>query len=157
MIDLANQDEVVAFFVWRDDARFLVAGSSGRGFVVKSADLIAEKRTGKQVLNVREGERALLCVPAAGDHVAVVGENRRLLIFPLDQLPEMARGTGVALQKYREGGLADAKVFALADGLTWKSGERTRTENGLRDWLGERAQAGRLPPSGFPRSGRFSG
>ena len=157
MIDLANQDEVVAFFVWRDDARFLVAGSSGRGFVVKSADLIAEKRTGKQVLNVREGERALLCVSAAGDHVAVVGENRRLLIFPLDQLPEMARGTGVALQKYREGGLADAKVFALADGLTWKSGERTRTENGLRDWLGERAQAGRLPPSGFPRSGRFSG
>ena len=89
--------------------------------------------------------------------MAVVGENRRLLIFPLDQLPEMARGTGVALQKYREGGLADAKVFALADGLTWKSGERTRTENGLRDWLGERAQAGRLPPSGFPRSGRFSG
>jgi topoisomerase-4 subunit A len=157
MIDLANQDEIVAFFVWRDEARYLVAGSAGRGFVVKAADLIAEKRTGKQVLNVREGERALLCVPAAGDHVAVVGENRRMLIFPLDQLPEMARGTGVALQKYREGGLADAKVFAIADGLTWKSGERTRTETALRDWLGERAQAGRMPPNGFPRSLRFSG
>jgi topoisomerase-4 subunit A len=157
MIDLANQDEIVAFFVWRDGARYLVAGSSGRGFLIKSADLIAEKRTGKQVLNVREGERAVLCVPAAGDHVAVVGENRKLLVFPLDELPEMARGTGVALQKYREGGLADAKVFALAEGLTWKSGERTRTETGLRDWLGTRAQSGRLPPSGFPRSGRFSG
>ncbi len=157
MIDLANQDDIVAFFVWRDDARYLVAGQSGRGFIVKAADLVAEKRTGKQVLNVRDGERALLCVPAAGDHVAVVGENRKLLVFPLDQLPELARGTGVALQKYREGGLADAKVFAIADGLTWKSGERTRTETGLVDWLGERAQTGRMPPSGFPRSGRFSG
>jgi topoisomerase-4 subunit A len=89
--------------------------------------------------------------------VAVVGENRRLLVFPLAELPEMARGAGVALQKYREGGLRDAKVFTLAEGLTWKSGERTRTETNLRDWVGERAQAGRMPPSGFPRSGKFSG
>jgi topoisomerase IV subunit A len=155
MIDLANQDELVAFFVWREDARYLVAGNTGRGFVVKAADLVAEKRTGKQVLNVRDGERAVLCVPAEGDHVAVVGENRKLLVFPLDQLPELARGTGVALQKYKEGGLADAKVFRLTEGLTWRSGERTRTETGLLDWLGERAQAGRMPPSGFPRTGRF--
>jgi topoisomerase-4 subunit A len=157
MIDLANQDDLLAFFIWRDDARYLVAGSSGRGFVVKAADLVAEKRTGKQVLNLREGERALLCIPAIGDHVAVVGENRKMLVFPLDQLPELTRGTGVALQKYAQGGMADAKVFRLADGLTWRSGERTRTESGLREWLGERAQAGRLPPSGFPRSGKFSG
>ena len=157
MIDLANQDDVLAFFIWREDVRTLVAGNSGRGFVVKAADLVAEKRTGKQVLNLRDGERALLCIPAVGDHVAVVGENRKLLVFPLDQLPELSRGTGVALQKYTQGGLADAKVFRLAEGLTWKSGERTRTELGLREWLGERAQAGRLPPSGFPRSGKFSG
>jgi topoisomerase-4 subunit A len=156
MIDLANQDDILQFFVWREDAKYLVAGATGRGFVVKAADLVAEKRTGKQILALREGERAAICVPAQGDHVAVVGENRRLLVFPLRDLPEMARGAGVALQKYREGGLKDAKVFTLAEGLTWKSGERTRTETNLRDWIGERAQAGRLPPNGFPRSGRFS-
>jgi topoisomerase-4 subunit A len=156
MIDLANQDDILQFFVWREDAKYLVAGATGRGFVVKAADLVAEKRTGKQILALREGERAAICVPAQGDHVAVVGENRRLLVFPLRDLPEMARGAGVALQKYREGGLKDAKVFTLAEGLTWKSGERTRTETNLRDWIGERAQAGRMPPNGFPRSGRFS-
>jgi topoisomerase-4 subunit A len=156
MVDLANQDDILAFFIWREDARYLVAGSGGRGFVVKAPDLVAEKRTGKQVLNLREGERALLCIPAEGDHVAVVGDNRKMLVFPLDQLPELSRGTGVALQKYTQGGLADAKVFRLADGLSWRSGERTRTETGLREWLGERAQAGRLPPSGFPRSGKFT-
>jgi topoisomerase-4 subunit A len=156
MVDLANQDDVLAFFVWRDEVRFLVAGSGGRGFIVKSADLVAEKRTGKQVLNVREGERAVLCAAADGDHVAVVGENRKLLVFPLDQLPELSRGTGVALQKYAQGGLSDAKVFKLSEGLTWRSGDRTRTETALRDWLGERAQAGRLPPSGFPRTNKFS-
>ncbi len=155
MIDLANQDEVVAFFVWRDGCRYLVAGSSGRGFLVRAADLVAEKRSGKQVLNLREGERALLCLPAEGDHVAVVGENRKLLVFPLDQLPEMTRGAGVALQKYVQGGMADAKVFKLRDGLSWDAGTRTRTETALRDWLGERAQAGRLPPNGFPKTGRF--
>ncbi len=155
MIDLANQDEVVAFFVWREGVRYLVASSSGRGFLARAADLVAEKRSGKQVLNLREGERARLCIPAEGDHVAVFGDNRKLLIFPLTQLPEMARGAGVALQKYAQGGLADAKVFALRDGLTWDAGSRTRTETSLRDWLGERAQAGRLPPNGFPKSGRF--
>jgi topoisomerase-4 subunit A len=157
MLDLANQDEVVAFFVWRDGGRYLVAGNSGRGFIVRAGDLVAEKRSGKQVLNLREGERAVLCLPAEGDHVAVVGENRKLLVFALDQLPEMARGAGVALQKYAQGGMADAKVFALRDGLSWVSGARTRTETTLREWLGERGQAGRAPPSGFPRSGRFSG
>jgi topoisomerase-4 subunit A len=157
MIDLANQDDILQLFVWRDGVRYLVASNSGRGFLVKAADLIAEKRTGKQILALREGERAALCIPAEGDHVAVVGENRKMLVFPLTELPEMARGAGVALQKYREGGLRDAKVFALAEGLTWRSGERTRTEANLREWVGERAQAGRMPPSGFPRSGKFSG
>ncbi len=157
MIDMKNEDEVVAFFILRDTGRYLVAGSSGRGFIVKAPDLVAEKRSGKQVLNLREGERATLCLPADGDHVAVVGENRKLLVFPLDQLPELARGAGVALQKYQQGGMADAKIFRLKDGLSWAAGTRTRTETDLRDWLGERAQAGRLPPSGFPRTGKFTG
>ncbi|HEY0265200.1 MAG TPA: hypothetical protein VGC16_00520, partial [Rhizomicrobium sp.] len=95
------------------------------------------------------------CVPAEGDHVAVIGDNKKLLAFPLDQLPEMTRGAGVILQKYRDGGLKDLKLFRLADGLTWKLGDKTRTETNLRDWLGERAQAGRLPPNGFPKSGKF--
>jgi topoisomerase-4 subunit A len=123
--------------------------------VVRAEDLVAERRTGKQVLNVKPGEEAAICVPADGDHVAVVGQNRKLLVFPIDQIPEMARGAGVILQRYREGGLADAKVFRLREGLTWRSGDRVRTETALQDWLGERGQAGRLPPSGFPRSGRF--
>jgi topoisomerase-4 subunit A len=155
MLDISNQDDIFALFVLRDGIRYLLAGSGGRGFLVQSEELIAEKRTGKQVLNLREGERAQVCVPAEGDHVAVVGDNRKLLVFPLDQVPELARGAGVMLQRYKEGGLADARVFRLADGLTWKSGERTRTELGLRDWLGERGQAGRMPPNGFPKSGKF--
>ena len=128
---------------------------TGRGFVVPGAELGAEKRTGKQILNLKPGEEAALCVPADGDHVAVIGTNRRLLVFPLDQVPEMARGAGVILQRYKEGGMADAKVFRLAEGLTWRLGDKIRTETNLRDWLGERAQAGRMPPNGFPRSGRF--
>jgi topoisomerase-4 subunit A len=156
LTDLTNEDDVAALFVPTEGQKYLIASSSGRGFVVPANELAAEKRTGKQVLNLRPGEEAALCVPADGDHVAVVGSNRKLLIFPLEQVPEMARGGGVILQRYRDGGLADAKVFRLADGLTWRLGEKTRTETNLRDWIAERAQAGRLPPNGFPRSGRFA-
>jgi topoisomerase IV subunit A len=155
LADLANEDSVVALFVPREGTRYLVVSASGRGFVVKADDLAAEKRTGKQVLNLRDGEPAALCVPAEGDHLAIIGSNRKLLVFPLDQIPELARGTGVALQRYKDATVADAKVFRMEDGLTWKSGERTRTETNLRDWLGERAQAGRLPPAGFPKTNRF--
>jgi topoisomerase IV subunit A len=157
LADMTNEDDVAALFVLREGARYLVASQSGRGFVVKAEDLVAEKRTGKQVLNLRPGEEAAICAPVEGDHVAVIGENRKLLVFPLEQVPELARGTGVMLQKYRDGGLADLKVFRLVDGLTWKLGDKTRTETAIRDWLGERAQAGRLPPSGFPKSNRFGG
>jgi topoisomerase-4 subunit A len=155
LAELTNEDDVFALFVPRDDARYLVASSTGRGFVVPGAELLAEKRTGKQVINLRPGEEAALCVSAEGDHVAVVGENRKLLVFPLEQVPELARGAGVILQRYRDGGLSDAKVFRLAEGLTWRLGEKMRTETNLRDWLGERAQAGKLPPSGFPKTNRF--
>ncbi len=155
LADLTNEDDVVALFVPTEGGRYLVASASGRGFVVPAAELLAEKRTGKQVLHLRPGEEAALCVPAEGDHVAVVSSARKLLVFPLDQVPEMARGAGVILQRFKDGGLADALVFRLADGLSWRLGEKTRTETNLRDWLGERGQAGRLPPAGFPRSGRF--
>jgi topoisomerase-4 subunit A len=156
LADLTNEDDVVALFVPVPDSRYLVASSAGRGFVVPGAELLAEKRTGKQVLNLRSGEEAAICTPAEGDHVAIIGSSRRLLVFPIEQVPEMTRGTGVILQRYRDGGLADAKVFRLSDGLSWRLGEKTRLETNLRDWLGERGQVGRLPPAGFPRSGRFS-
>ena len=157
MFDMAAGEEIAHVFVWSDQHRYFVASSGGRGFIIPAEDLLAEKRTGKQVLNLRPGETAKICVPANGDHVAVVGENRRLLVFPLDQVAELSRGLGVTLQRYKEGGLADLKVFHIKDGLTWPSGERTRTETNLREWLGERGQAGKLPPNGFPRSGKFGG
>jgi len=156
LAEMGNDDDVAALFVWRDGLRYLVASSASRGFVVTAADLVAEKRTGKQVLNVKPNETARICVPADGDHVAIIGNNRKLLVFPLSQVPELSRGSGVLLQKHRDGELADAKVFRLADGLTWRLGEKTRTETALRDWIGARAQSGRMPPNGFPKTGRFS-
>ena len=156
LADMAQHDEVVTVFLWLAGQRFLVASDAGRGFVVEAEELLAEKRTGKQVLVVKEGEAARLCVPAQGSHVAVIGDNRKMLVFALDELPVMARGMGVTLQKYRDGGLRDLQVFRLQDGLTWKLSERTRTETDLNTWLGARGQAGKLPPNGFPKSGRFA-
>jgi topoisomerase-4 subunit A len=135
--------------------RYQIASNTGRGFIVPAAELNAEKRTGKQVLNLKPGEEALLIIPADGDHVAVIGHSRRLLIFPLDQLPEQGRGSGVIMQRYKDGGLADAKVFRKAEGLTWKLGDRVRTELDLRPWLGDRGTLGHMPPSGFPRTPKF--
>jgi topoisomerase-4 subunit A len=155
LAELSNEDDIAAMFIADEGARYLVASTAGRGFVVPAAELAAEKRTGKQVLNLKPGEEAALCALADGDHVAIIGDNRKLLVFPLDQVPEMVRGGGVILQRYKDGGMADAKMFRLADGLTWRLGEKTRTESNLRDWIGERAQAGRLPPNGFPRIPRF--
>ncbi|MBN8901656.1 MAG: DNA topoisomerase IV subunit A, partial [Rhodospirillales bacterium] len=154
LAELSNE-EVVAFFVASDTAKYLVASQTGRGFVVVGKDLAAEKRTGKQVLNLKPGEEASLCIPAEGDHLAIIGDSRKLLVFPLDQVPVMSKGAGVTLQRNKDGGLLDAKVFRMEDGLTWKLGDRTRTETNLRDWLGARGQIGRLPPSGFPRNGKF--
>ncbi|WP_149536325.1 DNA topoisomerase IV subunit A [Siccirubricoccus phaeus] len=155
MVDLTNEDAVLSLHVHREGERFLVAAQDGKGFVVKGEDLLAEKRTGKQVLVPEAGKEAALCVPAEGDTVAVIGENRKLLLFPLDQVPEMARGRGVQLQSYKEGGLSDAKVFVRKVGLSWRLGERVRVETELAPWRGNRAGAGKLPPNGFPRSNKF--
>jgi topoisomerase-4 subunit A len=157
MVDLGNEDEIVALFVHREGARWLLAASDGKGFVVKGEDLLAERRTGKQVLAVEPPVRAVVCTPAAGDTVATIGENRKLLLFPLEQVPEMARGRGVQLQSFRAGGLSDAKVFWRKDGLSWRLGERVRVETDLACWRGNRAGAGKAPPSGFPKSNRFDG
>jgi topoisomerase-4 subunit A len=155
LVDLTNEDQVVALFVPAEGERYLLAASDGRGFVVKAEELLAEKRTGKQVLVLEAGREAMACVPAEGDSVATVGENRKLLVFPLDQVPEMTRGRGVQLQSFRDGGLSDVKVFRRAEGLSWALGDRVRTETDLTPWRGQRAAAGKLPPSGFPRSNKF--
>jgi topoisomerase IV subunit A len=156
-VDMGNDVGVVALFKHRPGARLLVATDDGRGFVVEETEALAQTRAGRQVLTLEEGRVAAACVPAEGDHVAIVGNNRKMAVFPLDQVPAMARGKGVALQKYKDGRLADVKVFALAEGLTWLSGGRTYRVTDLTGWLGPRASAGRMPPNGFPKSNRFVG
>jgi len=159
MIDLPNEVEIVDLFLHRPEGKLLLASSAGDGFIVPEADVIAQTRAGKQVLNVRDGTRAAVCKPVGDGHdsVAVVGENRKLLVFPLDELPEMGRGKGVRLQKYKDGGLSDARTFTLADGLTWLDpAGRTRTEADLTEWQAKRASAGRMAPRGFPRDNRFT-
>ncbi|MGB1027986.1 MAG: DNA gyrase C-terminal beta-propeller domain-containing protein, partial [Rhodospirillaceae bacterium] len=131
--------------------------TSGRGFVVEAGSVIAQTKSGKQVLGVEKGEKALLYMPIGekDDHVATVGTNRKLLIFPLDQIPVMTRGKGVILQRLKDAKLSDAKSFVWEEGLSWPSGDRTRTESNPMGWLGNRAGQGKMPPSGFPRGNRF--
>jgi topoisomerase-4 subunit A len=124
---------------------------------VPEDDVIAQTRAGKQVLNVKGDVRARVCSTVTGDYVACVGENRKVLLFPLDELPEMGRGKGVRLQKYKDGGLSDATTFTLADGLSWLDpAGRTRTQTELAEWAAKRAGAGRMAPRGFPRDNRFT-
>ncbi len=159
MVDLPPEHDVVGLLIHDPARTLLVASSDGRGFRVKEADVVAQTRNGKQVLNV-PNSAAQVCAPVdeGADAVAVVGTNRKLLIFPLEDLPEMNRGRGVKLQSYRQGKLSDAKTLTLDEGLAWsdKAG-RSHRETDLRPWQGKRAQAGRLAPRGFPRSNKFSG
>jgi topoisomerase-4 subunit A len=150
MLDMGEAD-IAQMMLFKGGRRLLVASSDGRGFLVPEDEVLAQTRAGKQVLNLGEGARAVVCVPAEGDTVAVIGENRKLLFFPLSELPEMTRGRGVALQKYKDGQLADARVWRWADGGWWRGAQDTD----LRPWRGERGQAGRLPPPGFPRARRL--
>ncbi len=157
MLEMGEADDILSLRVYKPGEKFLVASSDGRGFVVESEQTLAQTKNGRQVLNVGDGVKAAAMSVVNGDSVAVIGDNRKLLLFPLAELPTMGRGRGVTLQKYKDGGLADVKTFVKKEGLSWKHGEATRTESSsdLRDWWGKRAQAGRLPPKGFPRSGRF--
>jgi topoisomerase-4 subunit A len=155
MIDLGGE-EIVDIMVHKPGRKLLVAAHDGRGFIVEENGVIAQTRAGKQVLNVSDKSPALLCVQARGDSVAVIGRNRKLLVFGLDEIPTMTRGRGVILQRYKDGGLSDVRTFSREEGLSWKHGGGERTETKLDGWLGKRAQSGRLPPTGFPRSNKFS-
>ncbi len=156
MIDLPNDVEIIDILIHKPGTRLLVASTEGNGFIVPEDDVVAQTRAGKQVLNVGKAQ-ALVCRRVTGDSVAAVGENRKVLVFSLDELPEMGRGKGVRLQKYKDGGLSDAITFVLEDGLSWSDpAGRTRTETELSEWAGKRASAGRMAPRGFPRNNKFN-
>ncbi len=155
-IDLGENQDIVQVMIHKPGQKLLVASADGRGFVVNSDDVIAQTKNGRQVLTLPDNVEAQVCTPAEGDMIACIGENRKMLLFPLSEVPEMTRGRGVMLQKYKDGGLSDAKVYEKKAGLSWRLGDKTRTETNLRDWIGERAQAGRLPPQGFPRGNKFT-
>jgi topoisomerase-4 subunit A len=158
MIDLGNEHDSITMFIYRPDQKLLVVSDAGRGFIVGQNDVIAQTKNGKQILNLGTGEEGAVAaiIEKDADHVVSVGQNRKLLIFPIGELPEMTRGRGNFIQRFAKGGLADAKAIKLADGLCWKSGERNRTETNLKDWLGKRAQAGLKVPRGFSSTGKFS-
>jgi topoisomerase-4 subunit A len=160
MADIDETAAIVAVWAYAAGEKMLIATTDGRGFVVGQDDMLSATRKGRAVMNVDAPAEVKLVVPAAGDHVATIGENRKLLVFPLGQIPEMARGKGVRLQRYKDGGISDARVFKLSEGMGWRdSAGRTFnvTKGELKDWIGTRAEAGRLPPKGFNKSNRFDG
>ena len=160
MVDIENDQDVLTAFVHDASRKLIFVSTAGNGFIVPEGEVVANTRKGKQIMNVGMPDEAKLVVPVSGDHLAVVGENRKLVVFPLAQIPEMTRGKGVRLQRYKDGGISDVKFFAIADGLTWADSAGrtfTKTKDELVEWQGDRASAGRLVPKGFPRSGKFSG
>jgi len=160
MIDLPNEEEIVTLFVHQPGRKLLIASVAGRGFMLDADNVVASTRNGKQVMNVEEGKnRVAVCrvIDAGHDHMAIIGSNRKMLVFPLDQMPQMNRGRGALLQKYKGGHLGDMISFAAAEGLSWPmKGGKTRTESDLTSWLGRRGSVGRMPPHGFPMTNRFS-
>ncbi|AHE57350.1 DNA topoisomerase IV subunit A [Sphingomonas sanxanigenens DSM 19645 = NX02] len=164
MVDLDQGAEILTLLPARPDTRLLLAASDGRGFIAQTSEVIAETRKGRQVVNLKDKAKLKIVrsIPTGIEdkeiYVAAIGDNRKLVVFPLSELPEMTRGQGVALQRYRDGGLSDAIAFRFADGLSWPMGGetgRTRTESDLTAWRVARGAAGRMPPTGFPRSNRF--
>jgi topoisomerase-4 subunit A len=157
-IDLEQEADVVALFRYQGGRKLLVGSKQGRGFIVAEDECLANTRKGKQVLNVAPPDEARALAPVDGELVAAIGDNRKMVVFPLDQVPEMTRGRGVRLQRHKDGGLSDVKTFKAADGLTWiDSAGRvfTLSLKELADWRGNRADAGRLAPKGFPKNNKF--
>ncbi|HLH95388.1 MAG TPA: DNA topoisomerase IV subunit A [Xanthobacteraceae bacterium] len=157
-IDLEQEGDLVAVFPYKGGRKFLLASEQGRGFVVAEDECLGTTRKGKQVLNVKAPDRACALSPVEGELVASIGENRKMVVFPLEQVPEMARGAGVRLQRFKDGGLSDLKTFKAEDGLSYVDGAGrsfTLAIKELADWRGNRADAGRLAPKGFPRTNKF--
>ncbi len=155
MIDIANNDSITAMFVFEPKASYLLATNSGRGFIVDENHILAQTRSGRKIMNVAAGEKSIFCVKVSGNMVATVGENRKLLIFKTEEIPTMARGHGVLLQKYKDGGLSDIQFFNEADGFSFSRSGGVGVETELMTWLGHRGQVGKLVPFGFPKNNKF--
>ena len=157
--DIEEGEDIVCILPYTAGQRMLIVASDGRGFFVNQDDMLSSTRKGRGVLSVDAPAKAQVLVEGDGDHIATIGQNRKMLVFKAVDVPEMARGKGVRLQRYKDGGIVDARVFTLKEGLTWtdSAGRNfTVTKAELKDWIGNRAEAGRLPPKGFPKNNRFS-
>jgi topoisomerase IV subunit A len=160
MVDLENDQDIVTAFIHDPNRKLLLVSHEGNGFVVSEGETAANTRKGKQIMNIKVPDEAKFCLPITGDYIAIVGENRKMLVFELSEVPEMTRGKGVRFQKYKDGGVIDVKAFAMTDGLTWQDAadrQFTRSKEELAEWISARASAGRMVPKGFPRTGKFSG
>jgi topoisomerase-4 subunit A len=158
IVDMENDQDIVTAFVHQPGRRLLLASHEGYGFVAPEDDVVANTRKGRQVMNVKAPDEAKRCLPLSGDHLAIVGDNRKMLVFPLVEIPEVGRGKGVRLQRYKSGGVLDLKTFTMAEGLSWQDAAGrvfVRSREDLAEWTGNRASAGRLVPKGFPRTGKF--
>lgn len=155
MIDLGNADNVCSMFIFEPGASYVIASNAGRGFLVDENHILAQTRTGRKIMNLAENEVAAFCRKVTGDTIAIIGDNRKLLVFKIEEIPTMARGRGVTLQKYKDGGMSDMQIFNEADGFTYTRAGGTKTETDLMAWLGHRAQIGKLAPFGFPKSNKF--
>ncbi len=155
MIDIGNE-EIVSMLVYRPTQKLLLASSIGKGFIIDSDEVVAQTKLGKQIMQIPANHSCIACVPVEGDCIACIGENRKLLVFKLDEIPIMKRGQGVILQKFKNAKLMDVKIFDSSLGLSWKVGEKIRVEKDLLPFLGRRGSVGKIPPSGFPRNNKFS-
>lgn len=155
MIDLADDDQVIQMFIYQSSKVLLLASKAGRGFLINEDEVIAQTKLGKQIFNLTNDE-ALFCRVVTGDSVAIIGENRKLLIFKINELPMMRRGQGVILQKYKQAKLIDLKIFNYSEGLSWQLGDRVRSEAQLLPWLNKRGSIGKIPPVGFPKNNKFT-
>jgi topoisomerase-4 subunit A len=158
LLDLPKGVTIIGLLLYHSEVeqeKVLIASKDGRGFIISKKDLFAQTKNGKQILNVSEPNQAFICKEVSGDYIAVVGDNRRLVIFKTIELPEMSRGRGVILQKYRGGGISDVTFFSEEEGLSWRSGKRKMSFESWKDWLGRRGLAGRFVPTGFPKSNTF--
>ena len=149
-------DHNILFLSFTENEKLLLVSSDGRGFIVESKDTISKRKSGKQVLNLKNNNRAIACLPLNGDLLAIVGENRKILILSLEDIPQLSKGQGVILQRYKNGKCSDAKIIKSNNGLTWSQGnDRTRTEKDLTTWIGRRGGMGKMPPRGFPKPPKF--
>ena len=155
MVDLGIEDNISEMFVFDPKAQYLIASNSGKGFLVDENHILAQTRNGRKIMNLGEGEKAVFCKRICGDMVAIIGDNRKLLVFKLEEIPTMARGRGVTLQKYKDGGMADVQIFKEEEGFTYNRAGGCKTETELLNWLGHRGQVGKLAPFGFPKSNKF--